>query len=106
VLGDGRALASRKLLLQVGVWYSRLTGIVPQLTGKAFRRGGASAMLRSGASIPDIMAAGRWKTPAMVGVYANAEAKRARAAAASRALNPVPARAQGDRWSGVSHSEQ
>ena len=107
VLGDGRALASRKLLEQVGVWYARLTGIMPKLTGKAFRRGGASAMLSSGASIPDIMAAGRWKTPAMVGVYASREAQRYRAAAASRALNPLPARpsaAAADRWSGVAHS--
>jgi hypothetical protein len=90
VQADGLALASRKLLAQITIWYTRLTGVEPKITGRAFRRGGASDMLRAGASIPDIMAAGRWKSPAMVGVYANAEARRAAAAAASRALNPLP----------------
>ena len=47
-------------------------------------------MLQNGASIPEIMAAGRWKSPAMVGVYASKEAQRNRAAAASRALDPAP----------------
>ena len=89
VLGNGHALASRVLLIQVGAWYARLTGTTPKITGKAFRRGGASAMLHGGASIPEIMDAGRWKTPAMVGVYASKEAQRARAAAASRAINPA-----------------
>jgi len=111
VLGNGQALASRVLLKQVGEWYARLTGATPKLTGKAFRRGGASAMLHGGATIPEIMEAGRWKSPAMVGVYASKEAKRARAAAASRALNPVPlpptapiaaaAAAETSRWSGA-----
>jgi hypothetical protein len=87
---NGMALASRKLLVQIATWYARLTGVEPKITGRAFRRGGASDMLRAGASIPDIMAAGRWRSPAMVGVYANAEARRAAAAAASRALNPLP----------------
>ena len=87
---NGLALASRKLLAQISLWYARLTGVAPKITGRAFRRGGASDMLRAGASIPDIMTAGRWKSPAMVGVYANAEARRAAAAAASRALDPLP----------------
>ena len=87
---NGLALASRKLLTQIVTWYARLTGVEPKITGRAFRRGGASDMLRAGASIPDIMAAGRWRSPAMVGVYANAEARRAAAAAASRALDPLP----------------
>lgn len=108
VLANGHALASRVLLNQVGAWYTRLTGATAKLTGRAFRRGGASAMLSSGASIPDIMAAGRWKTPAMVGVYSSREAKWVHAAAASRALNPAPAAAPEaaaattQRWSGAS----
>ena len=109
VHGDGLALASRKLLTQVSVWYARLTGVVPKLTGRAFRRGGASAMLQEGASIPDIMAAGRWRSPAMVGVYTSKEAKRAQATAASRTLNPPPLpspHADAANWSGVAHCHQ
>ena len=45
-------------------------------------------MLASGASVPAIMRAGRWKSAAMVGVYSNAEAQRIRAADESRALDP------------------
>ncbi len=89
-VGERIALSSRRLLEWVGILYTRLTGVRPKLTGRAFRRGGASAMLQNGATIPEIMAAGRWKSPAMVGVYASNEAQRNRAAAASRALDPTP----------------
>ena len=64
-------------------------------------------MLQNGATIPEVMAAGRWKSPAMVGVYSSKEAKYAHAAAASRALNPLPATtmsAAAASWSGVSHA--
>jgi integrase len=90
---DGRALSRNRLLAEIERWLTRLMGASPKLTGKAFRRGGASGMLQGGASIPEIMTAGRWRSPAMVGVYASAEAQRRSIVAASRAMDPSAASA-------------
>ena len=73
----------------LSTWAPRPAGCQVRFMGKSFRRGGASAMTASGAPIPDIMAAGRWKSSAMVGVYSNAESKRDRAIAMSRAMDPT-----------------
>jgi integrase len=86
---DGMALSKRALLAEVERWLTRLQGAAPKVTGRAFRRGGATGMLAQGASGPDIMAAGRWRTAAMVGVYTSAEAQRRRAAEASLAMDPT-----------------
>jgi len=85
---DGQALSRPQLLQQLTIWLTPLLGAAPKLTGKAFRRGGASGMLAGGASVPAIMQAGRWKSAAMVGVYSSAESQRVRAAMESRALDP------------------
>lgn len=45
------------------------------ITGKAFRRGGASHQLAKGVSIPAIMRAGRWRTARIIDVYASAAAQ-------------------------------
>jgi hypothetical protein len=86
---DGRALSRPRLLAQIERWLARLMGSAPKITGKAFRRGGATGMLQNGASVPDIMNAGRWRSAAMVGVYTSAEAQRNSATAASRAMDPT-----------------
>lgn len=65
-------------------------GTPARVTGKCFRKGGASGLLASGANRPDIAAQGRWRTAAMVETYASAGAKRKRALAVSRSMAPVP----------------
>jgi hypothetical protein len=86
---DRQALSRAQLLKQLKVWLTPILGVEPVLTGKCFRRGGASGMLASGAGVPAIMRAGRWKSAAMVGVYSSAESQRVRAADESRALDPT-----------------
>ena len=63
-------------------------GRTAQFTGKSFRRGGASAAVALGMPAADAAAAGRWAGPGMLPVYASADAKRIRAAAVNRALEP------------------
>jgi hypothetical protein len=83
--GEG-PLSCKDLCAHVRDWVSIATGVlVPKVTGRTFRRGGASAMLASGATRPDIQEAGRWRSPAMVDVYSSASAKRERAVMDSRA---------------------
>jgi hypothetical protein len=60
----------------------------PHLSGRAFRRGGASSLMAGGAARPDIRAAGRWRSESMPEVYASRQAKAERALAASRAMAP------------------
>jgi len=57
-----------------------------RFTGKSFRRGGASALMASGASGPDMQNAGRWKSAAMPGTYASAQSKQQRMLAANRQM--------------------
>ena len=70
--------------------------IVHHLTGRCFRRGGASALVQAGASTSDIMQAGRWRSPAMVRTYAEPGVMRAReeaaAAGVQSSLQPAPIR--------------
>lgn len=58
----------------------------PHLTGKCFRRGGASGMTESGAARADIAAHGRWKSVQMVETYSNEQSKKARAIALNKSL--------------------
>lgn len=88
VCEDGKALSRPQLIKQLQDWLVPVLGYAPKITGRCFRRGGASAMLQGGAAVPAIMNAGRWKSAAMVGVYASKEAQRARAAEESRAMDP------------------
>lgn len=50
----------------------------PHVTGRCFRRGGASSLVAAGATRSETMQAGRWLSQAMPDVYASAEAKQAR----------------------------
>jgi hypothetical protein len=90
---NGRPLSCSRLLSQLTVWLQPELGPNARLTGRCFRRGGASAMLAGGADIPAIMQAGRWRSSAMVGVYSAASAKLERAVAESRAMDPLAAAA-------------
>jgi hypothetical protein len=58
----------------------------PHITGKAFRRGGASALVASNTPAAAAAAAGRWKSLAMPLVYANHAAKQSQALEISRAM--------------------
>lgn len=66
-------------------------GTRPNITGKCFRKGGASGLLAAGSARPDIAAQGRWRNVAMVETYASAMAKQARALAVSRSMAPPKA---------------
>lgn len=54
-----------------------------RLTGRCFRRGGATELVRDGAPLEQIQAAGRWRSPAMVLTYSEPAAVQQRAAAAA-----------------------
>src|SRR5690606_38348736 len=58
------------------------------LTGKAFRRGGASGLIAGGVPRADAAAAGGWKSLAMLDTYASTQAKKERAVAVSRGMAP------------------
>lgn len=60
----------------------------PHITGRAFRRGGASGLVGDGVSRADAAAAGRWKAESMLDVYADAESKARRAITTSRRMAP------------------
>ena len=93
---EKRMVLSRpQLYKQLTEWLTPTLGYVPKLTGRCFRRGGASHLVESGASAAAIMAAGRWKSKAMINVYASAAAKQARATLDSRAMEPPAAAAAG-----------
>ena len=47
-----------------------------KLTGKCFRRGGASALVAAGLGPEQVAPRGRWKSLSMPAVYANAASKR------------------------------
>ena len=58
----------------------------PHITGKAFRRGGASALYAAGEMPDDAAALGHWKDSRMVEVYANQLAKDKRQLEMSRRM--------------------
>jgi site-specific recombinase XerD len=64
------------------------TGERQRLTGKSFRKGGASSLLAAGADRDDIKKAGRWNSGSMIEVYADRQAKQQRKAEVSRSMAP------------------
>ena len=60
----------------------------PHMTGKAFRRGGASGMVSSGAPLAVTATTGRWSSMDMVSIYANEESRTQALVRASKALVP------------------
>lgn len=73
-------------------WLELVTGEQIKVTGRAYRRGGASAIVGAGAPIPDAQLAGRWATPRMPMVYADEAAREAKALAVARSLDPAAGR--------------
>lgn len=83
-----RALATTELLAFLCEWLRATGHGAVHLTGKAFRRGGASGLIAGGVPRADAAAAGGWKSLAMLDTYASAQAKKERAAAVSRGMAP------------------
>lgn len=67
-------------------WFAHQGHGRPRITGKCFRRGGASALVAGNVPEAAAAAAGRWRAPAMVQLYASRESKREQAIAISRAM--------------------
>jgi hypothetical protein len=67
------------------IWKTRSRqGRRPHITGRCFRRGGASELVRQGRTLAYIQAIGRWKSAAMPIRYADPSSLAARASAAAR----------------------
>jgi hypothetical protein len=81
-----RTLTLPSLVRFLQDWLEAMGHGRPKIAGRAFRRGGASGMVAAGASRPDTMAAGRWRSAAMVDVYTNRAAKRQALITASERL--------------------
>jgi len=81
-------LSTASLLQSIRSWLTQLGVADPVVKGRTFRRGGASALMASGAVRSDVAAAGRWSTDGMLEVYANRASKRARRLEVSRHMAP------------------
>lgn len=79
-------LSCKELTAHLENWIEAAGHDRPKITGKAFRRGGASGLMASGAARADIAAAGRWRSVAMVETYSNRQSKAARALEVSRRM--------------------
>jgi hypothetical protein len=84
----GCALKRTELWTEVARWVALASGsaVAPKVTGKAFRRGGNQSLVAAGASVPELMHAGRWRSSGMPAVYSSAAANGARALHVSRGL--------------------
>jgi integrase len=81
-------LSCAQLCGEIAAWIALVSGgPPPKVTGRCFRKGGASALLAGGAAVPAIMQSARWKSAAMVGVYADAASKRQRALLTNRRMD-------------------
>ena len=87
-LPSGAPLACTALTRSVTSWLTQLGVVAPVVKGRTFRRGGASALMASGAAQSDVAAAGRWRTQRMAEVYSNDASKRARRLEMSRRMAP------------------
>ncbi len=82
-------LARSRLFAAVADWHSNATGTTVKITGKAFRRGGNQSLVASGASVPEMMHAGRWRGSGMPAVYSSSTANSSRALLVSRGLGEL-----------------
>jgi hypothetical protein len=94
----GKKALTITALIQVLSVAMRRAGLMKEgeiLTGRCFRRGGAADLVAAGASLEQIQAAGRWKSPAMVYTYTDPAViqRREEAAAAGTASSLRPAAA-------------
>jgi len=84
-------LSQAALTRHIAFWCAAVTGdaTLPKVTGRCFRRGGASGLMAAGASDSDIQAQGRWRSAAMPAVYSDAASQEQRRVSVSRAMAPV-----------------
>ena len=87
-LPSGAPLSCTALTRSITTWLTRFGVIDPVVKGRTFRRGGASALMASGADRSDVAEAGRWRSERMVEVYANTASKRARRLEQMRRMDP------------------
>jgi hypothetical protein len=92
-----KALTRKQLFSTIQQWHLAATGVLPKVTGKAFRRGGNQSLVASGASVPDMQRAGRWRSSAMPAVYSAPAAAAARGLHVSRGLGDIFAAAAANR---------
>jgi len=93
--GAPGALKCAELCRAIGSWIALSRGgPPPRITGRCFRKGGATSLVSGGAGLSEILAQGRWRTPAMVGIYSIREALMQRALEANRQMGrPTTAKA-------------
>jgi hypothetical protein len=83
-------LTRKSLFAAIASWHAATSGgAPPKVTGKAFRRGGNQSLVASGASIPEMQSAGRWRGAGMPTVYSSADANASRALLVSRGLGDL-----------------
>jgi hypothetical protein len=82
----GKPLAQAHLLRLIRVAMGAIGRGSETISGKSFRRGGASALVAQGLSNADAAEVGGWATSDMLDTYASAEAKRARLEKNSRRM--------------------
>lgn len=82
-------LTRSRLFTAVAEWHQQATGEKAKVTGKAFRRGGNQTLVAAGASVPELMAAGRWRGEGMPAVYSSATANSSRALLVSRGMGQI-----------------
>ena len=87
-LPDQSPLTSTALTRSISSWLGELGVTDAVVKGRTFRRGGASALMASGAARSDVALVGRWRTQRMTEVYSNDMAKRARRLEMSRRMAP------------------
>jgi hypothetical protein len=92
-----RALTRAQVFEAVASWQQAATGVRPKVTGRAFRRGGNQSLVASGAAVPEMQQAGRWRGSAMPAVYSSATADAARGLRVSRGLGELYADAAAGR---------
>jgi hypothetical protein len=82
-------LSCADLTASITSWLKQAGAVDPVVKGRTFRRGGASALMASGASGEDVAAAGRWASGVRTAeVYTNRAAKRARLLEVNRNMAP------------------
>jgi hypothetical protein len=82
----GKALAEAPLLRILRTALADLGRGDAVISGKSFRRGGASALIAQGLSNAEAAEVGGWASARMLDTYASAEAKRARLVKNSRRM--------------------
>jgi hypothetical protein len=83
-------LSCAALTAAITSWLKQAGAVDPVVKGRTFRRGGASALMASGASGEDVAAAGRWLSGVRTAeVYTERAAKRARLLEVNRGMAPL-----------------